>query len=190
MEGEGCDGSAPADFIGPHNTTTQTNTNMKKLLFTLTLAGALALGGQSAFAQAKKKPAEAPTAAAEKPKTAGDAAKPKADASKPLPFHTTVDSIDAAGKSFSHKNKDGKEVKNVVTAKSELKNGDKEAKFEDIKVGDEVNGTHLKKSDTEYEVVKTTYIGAPKPKAAKPAGDAKKPAGEKKPDAPAKPAAK
>lgn len=157
---------------------------MKKFLFTLTLAGALALGGQSAFAQAKKKPADAP-AAAEKPKAAGDAAKPKADASKPLPFHSVVDSIDAAGKSFSHKNKDGKEVKNVVTAKTELKNGDKEAKFEDIKVGDEVNGTRLKKSDTEYEVVKTTYIGAPKPKAAKPAGDAKKPA-EKKGEAPAK----
>ena len=170
---------------------------MKKLLFTLTLAGALALGGTSAFAQAKKKkdpnaPADAPaTAPAAAPAPAAPAtAKPKADASKPLPFHTVVDSIDASGKSFSHKNKDGKEVKNVVTAKTELKNGDVAAKFEDIKVGDEVNGTHLKKSDTEYEVVKTTYIGAPKPKAAKPAGDAKKPAGEKKPDAPAKPAAK
>ena len=161
---------------------------MKKLLFTLTLVGALALGGQSAFAQAKKKPAEAPATTEAKTKPAGEKPKAEADATKPLPFHTTVDSIDAAGKSFSHKNKDGKEVKHVVTAKSELKNGDKEAKFEDIKVGDEVNGTHLKKSDTEYEVVKTTYIGAPKPKAAKAAGDAKKPAGEKKPEATAKPA--
>ncbi len=144
---------------------------MKKFVFTFTLACALALGGQSTFAEAKKKP-DAPAPAAEKP---------KADPSKPLPFHSIVDSIDASGKSFSHKNKDGKEVKNVVTAKTELKNGDKEAKFEDIKVGDEVTGSRLKKSDTEYEVVKTTYIGAPKTKAAKPAG------GEKKPDAPAKP---
>ena len=149
---------------------------MKKLIFTLTLAGALALGGQSAFAQAKKKPAEAPAAApAEKPKAA-------ADATKPVSLHTIVDSIDTAGKSFSHKNKDGKEVKNVVTAKTDIKNGDKEAKFEDIKVGLEVNGSRIKKSDTEYEVVKITYIGAPKPKAEKPAGTEKpaKPAGEPK----------
>ena len=146
---------------------------MKKLIFTLTLAGALALGSQSAFAQAKKKPAapaDAP-AAAEKPKAA-------ADATKPMPMHTVVDSIDASGKSFTHKNKDGKEVKYVTTAKTEFKNDEKEAKFGDIKVGNEVNGMRLKKSDTEYEVVKTTYIGAPKPKAAKSEGEAKKPAGE------------
>jgi hypothetical protein len=163
---------------------------MKKLLFTLTLAAAFAVGSQSTFAQAKKKPAapaDAPAAADAKAKPAAE--KPKADASKPLPFHSVVDSIDAAGKSFTHKNKDGKEVKNIVTAKTELKNGDKEAKFEDIKVGDEVTGTRLKKSDTEYEVVKTTYIGAPKAKGAKAAGEAKKPA-EKKGDAPAKPATK
>ena len=155
---------------------------MKKLLFTLTLVGALALGGTSAFAQAKKKaaaPAEAPADTA-KPKAEGDAAKPKADASKPLPFHTVVDSIDASGKSFTHKNKDGKEVKNVVTAKTELKNGDKDATFTDIKVGEEVSGMRLKKSDTEYEVLKTTYIGAPKKKAEKPAAEGTKPAAEPK----------
>ena len=166
---------------------------MKKLLFTLTLAGALALGGQSASAaQAKKKPA----APADAPAAADAKTKPAANATKPQGFHTTVDSIDAAGKSFSHKNKDGKEVKNVVTAKTELKSDDKDVKFEDIKIGDEVTGSRLKKSDTEYEVVKTSYIGAPKPKAEKPAAggvkkpasDAKKPA-EKKGDAPAKPAA-
>ena len=151
---------------------------MKKLIFTLTLAGVLALGSQSAFAQAKKKPAapaDAP-AAAEKPKAAAE--KPKADPTKPMPMHTLVDSVDAAGKSFTHKNKDGKEVKYVTTAKTEFTNDGKPAKFEDIKVGNEVNGMRLKKSDTEYEVVKTTYIGAPKPKAAKSEGEAKKPAGE------------
>ena len=155
---------------------------MKKLIFTLTLAGALALGGQSASAQAKKKPAapaDAPAAApAEKPKAAAE--KPKADPTKPMPMHTLVDSVDAAGKSFTHKNKDGKEVKYVTTAKTEFTNDGKPAKFEDIKVGNEVNGMRLKKSDTEYEVVKTTYVGAPKPKAAKPEGEAKKPAAEEK----------
>ena len=155
---------------------------MKKLLFTLTLVAAFTLTGNSAFAQAKKKPgAPADPAAAPAEKAKGAVETPKAAAAtKPLPMHTVVDSIDASGKSFSHKNKDGKEVKYVTTAKTEFKNEDKEAKFEDIKVGNEVNGLRIKKSDTEYEVVKTTYIGAPKPKVAKPAGEAKKPAGEAK----------
>ena len=155
---------------------------MKKLLFTLTLAAAFAVGSQSAFAQAKKKPAAPAAAPAEKPKTAGEKPKTEGDTTKPVSLHSIVDSIDAAGKSFSHKNKDGKVVKNVVTAKTEIKNGDKEAKFEDIKVGDEVDGTRLKKSEGEYEVLKITYIGTPKPKAEKPAGTEKpaKPAGEPK----------
>lgn len=143
---------------------------MKKLLFTLTLAAALAVGSQSTFAETKKASAPAPV----------PAEKPKSD--KPLPMHTIVDSIDASAKSFTHKNKDGKEVKFVTTAKTDFKNDGKEAKFEDIKVGNEVNGSRIKKSDTEYEVVKTTYIGTPKPKAAKPAAPAAdtKPATEPK----------
>lgn len=169
---------------------------MKKLLFTLTLAAAFSVGSQSALAQAKKTPAapaDAPaTAAAVKPKAPAEKPKAPADPTKPMPMHTVVDTIDAAGKSFTHKNKDGKEVKYVTTAKTEFKNGEKDATFADIKVGNEVNGLRVKKSDTEYEVVKTTYIGAPKPKAekpagtekpgkgAKPAGDAPKPAGEPK----------
>ena len=121
---------------------------------------------------------------ADKAKAAVETPKAAADAIKPLPMHTVVDSIDASGKSFTHKNKDGKEVKYVTTAKTEFKNEGKDAKFGDIKVGNEVNGRRIKKSDTEYEVVSTTYIGAPKPKAEKPAGDAKKPEGEvKKPAA-------
>ncbi|MEO6786393.1 MAG: hypothetical protein ABI318_09700 [Chthoniobacteraceae bacterium] len=147
---------------------------MKKLLFTLTLAAALAAGSQTAFAEAKKKPADAPAPAP------ASAEKPKSD--KPLPMHTIVDSIDASAKSFTHKNKDGKEVKFVTTAKTDFKNDGKGAKFEDIKVGNEVNGSRIKKSDTEYEVVKTTYIGTPKPKAEKPAAPAAdtKPATEPK----------
>ena len=173
---------------------------MKKLLFTLTLAGALALGGQSAFAQAKKKPADAPaTAAAEKPKTA-DAGKPKAEGdakaktAKARGFYISADEIDAAGKSFTHVNKkDNKKVKYVVAATTEIANDGKPAKFEDIKVGDFVSGSLTSKSETENEVVKITKFG---PKAEKPPGEAKKPAGdakkpaEKKGEAPAKPATK
>ncbi|MCX6982100.1 MAG: hypothetical protein NTV08_15310 [Verrucomicrobia bacterium] len=168
---------------------------MKKLLFTLTLAGALALGGQSAFAQAKKKsaekqPAEAPAAAAEKPKAAPAAEKPKAN--KPIPMYVHADEIDAAAKTITQVAKDGKKSTNSVTATTIIENDKKTAKFEDIKVGDMVSGNRTKTGDGTYDIVKITKFGAKAEKPAggakKPAGDAKKPA-EKKADAPAKPAA-
>jgi len=64
-------------------------------------------------------------------------------------------------------------VKNVVTATTDIKNGDAAAKFEDIKVGDYVSGSRIKKSETEYEIVKISKFG---------------PKTEKKPAAPAAPA--
>ena len=45
--------------------------------------------------------------------------------------------------------------------------------FGDIKLGESVSGLRLKKSDTEYEVVKITKFGPAAPKAPKAAGDAK-----------------
>ena len=165
-------------------------TKMKKLLFTLTLAGALALGSTSAFAQAKKKaaaPAEAPAdkpkvADTAKPKAEGDAAKPKAD--KPIPMYIRADEIDLAGKTITQVNKDGKKSKNSVTATTEIKNSDKEAQLGDIKVGDYVSGNRKKTGDGTYDIVKITKFGA---KAEKPEGEVKKPASEaKKPDAEAK----
>ena len=158
---------------------------MKKLLFTLTLAGALALGGQSALAQAKKKPAAPPDAPAaapgEKPKVA-DTEKPKVEAdakaktAKNRGFYISADEIDAAGKAFTHvSKKDGKKVKYVVTATTEITNDGKPAKFTDIKVGDYVGGSLTPKSETENEVVKITKFGAKAPKAE---GEAKKPAAE------------
>ena len=148
---------------------------MKRLSTLLTIS-ALALGlSATGFAAEKKaKPAE--------PAKPAEAAKPApekvAGEGKPIPMDAEVSAIDAAGKSFSHKNKDGKEVKFVVTAKTEIKNGAAAAKFEDIKVGDWVGGMRLKKSDTEYEVLKITKFG---PKAEKKEGD-KKPEGAKKPE--------
>jgi Ni,Fe-hydrogenase III large subunit len=142
---------------------------MKKLLFSITLACALALGGQSAFAQAKKKTTEPAAPPAEKAK--GD---------KPIPMYVRADEIDAAAKTITQVSKDGKKSKNSVTATTEIKNGDKDAKFGDIKVGDMVSGNRHKTGDGTYDIVKITKFG---PKAEKPAGD-------KKPEAPAKPKAK
>ncbi len=130
---------------------------MKKLIFSLTLGIAFAFA-TPAFAQAKKKPAAAPEA------PAAPAAPVKADAAKPMkanPMYTQVDEIDAAGKSFTHVNKDGKKVKHTVTATTEIMNEMKPAKFEDIKIGDTVSGLRLKKNadGTEYDVVKITKFG-------------------------------
>ncbi len=151
---------------------------MKKLLFTLTFGLAL-VASPAAFAQAKKKeaakPAEAPTApaapAAPAAAPAADAKKPDAKAAKPIPMNSRADEIDAAGKSFTQVNKDGKKVKHIVSATTEIMQGEAAAKFEDIKVGDTVAGLRNKKNadGTEYEVVKITKFGPKAPKADKPA---------------------
>jgi hypothetical protein len=95
-------------------------------------------------------------------------------------MNSRADEIDAAGKSFTQVNKDGKKVKHIISDTTEIKNGDAAAKFEDIKVGDTVSGLRNKKNadGTEYEVVKITKFGAKAPKAEKKAGDkpAEKPA--------------
>ena len=139
---------------------------MKQILFSLTLGLALSVG-PSAFAQAKKKEAAKPAAAPAAPAApAADAKKDDAKAAKPQPMNARADEIDAAGKSFTQKTKEGKLVKHIVTATTEIKNGDAAAKFEDIKAGDTVAGLRTKKNadGTEYEVVKITKFG---PKAEK-----------------------
>ena len=154
---------------------------MKKL-FTLMTVAAFAFGPGSMAAE-KKAPAEkAGDAAKKEVEKPADAAKEASGEAKPMPMHARADSVDAAGKTFTTKRKDGVELKHVVTDKTEIKNGEVAAKFEDIKAGDFVNGLRLKKSDTEYEVVKITKIGPAPEKKAKVEGDKKpeeKPADKK-----------
>ena len=144
---------------------------MKKLLTILTLT-AFAAFPATTFAAAKKEAAPAATPAPKPAATPAPKA-PEPKAAKPMPMYSEVAAIDVAAKSFTHKNKDGKEVKFTLTDKTEIKNGADAAKFEDIKVGDYVSGTRLKKSETEYEVIKISKFG-PKTekKAAAPAGAA------------------
>ena len=146
---------------------------MKKL-FTIVAVTALGLALPSgSFAAAKTKPSATPSAT--------PAATP--GAAKPIPLYSQVTSIDAAGKSWTHKNADGKEVKFVVTDKTEItQKGNVPAKFEDIKVGDWVSGVRLKVSETEYEVKKITKFGpkTEKPEAGATPGAPAKP-GDKKP---------
>lgn len=138
---------------------------MKKILSILAVATLVATFPAASFA---KKAAAASPAPGATP-----AATPAA--AKPIPLYSEVSSIDAAGKSWIHKNKDGKEVKFVVTATTDIKQAGAPAKFEDIKVGDWVSGLRKKTSDNEYEVVKITKFGpktGEKPAAATPAPDA------------------
>ena len=151
---------------------------MKKLLTILTLTAFAALPATTFAAPKKETPATTPAA---KPVET----KPAAPASKPLPMYAKVDAIDAAAKTFSHNNKDGTVVKFVVTDKTEIKNGEADAKLEDIKVGDTVSGSRVKISATEYEVVKITKFGAAVVKGKKAEGE-KKADTEKKDEAPKK----
>lgn len=155
-------------------------------LLTLTIVAAFGLSLPTlAFAQEKKKKTEAaPAAGAKKPAAAGAPAAPAKKApAKAIPMYVRADSIDAAGKSFTMKTKEGKEIKHMLSETTEIKNGEAAAKLEDIKEGDWVSGSRMKKSDTEYDVVKITKFG-PKPEA-KDAKGAKKEAPkaeEKTPD--------
>jgi hypothetical protein len=132
----------------------------KATLLIIVAALAFGLPAVSSAAEKKMKAADAPKSEEAKPKEA----KPAGD--KPMPMHFKVDAID--GTTFTHTNKDGTVVKCVATDKTEVANDGKPAKLKDIKVGDTINGLRLKKSPTEYEIVKITGFGvAPvKPKKA------------------------
>ncbi len=150
---------------------------MKQLLQIITV-GAVALTLQAGAYAAEKKAKAAPAAAETAPAAPAEGAKKPAaapGAPKPIPMFSRVDAIDTKAQTFTNKRKDNTEVKHVITATTEIKNGEAAAKFEDIKVGDTVSGLRLKKSETEYEVVKITKFGVAPPKA-------KKADGEKKPE--------
>lgn len=173
---------------------------MKKLLFTLTLAAALALGGTSAFAQAKKKPAEAPDDKAKaveagKPAAGGDTAKPKAEgeAAKPkrdtIPYYGDVAAVDSKARTITLKAKDptkGRVFKVTDATKIVKVTGEAEAPaaLADVKADAYITGTYKKDADGSLEAIKVT-LGKTKPAktegaAKKPEGEAKKPAAEPK----------
>ena len=145
---------------------------MKQLLSILTL-GAFAFVIPVSGLAAEKKAKPAPAA---EPAPAEGAKKPAAEpgAAKPIPMFIRVDGIDAATKTFTNKKKDGTEVKLMITPATTIMNGEAAAKFEDIKVGETISGLRMKKSASEYEIVKITKFGIALPK--------EKKADDKKPD--------
>jgi len=158
----------PAAWIAFREDTQNPNNQMKHLT-SLNVIAAIALGlSTGSFAADMKPKKEAPasgTVSAADPKKAPDApsAAPAAPAApakpRPLPMNSRADSIDHTNKTFTMKRKDGVEVKHVLSATAEIKNGDSPATFADIKKGDWVAGSRFKHSETEYEVVKITKFG-------------------------------
>lgn len=94
------------------------------------------------------------------PQPAGE--KPAAPSAKPLPMNSRADEIDLVARTFTHHTREGKKVKHVITDGTLIKQGDAPAKLEDLKVGDMVAGSRMKRNadGTEYEVIKITKFRA------------------------------
>lgn len=145
---------------------------MKHILPSMTVLAALTFA-VPAFAAEKK---SAKPAAVEE--TAPKADEEKPTSTKPLPYRGTVAAVDAAAKTFTTKNKDGKENVFHVTDKTVIMKDKSSATFADIKEGEAVRGTRIKKGDQNWEAVKV-LIGAkaaaePKTESAKPTAEGKK----------------
>jgi hypothetical protein len=158
---------------------------MKRLITLLSLSAiALALPVSSIAAEKEKAAAGAKKAtekAVSDTKAAAEKAVADVTGAKPIPMHVRADAIDAKAGTFTMTRKDGVQVKHVVTDKTDIKNGEAAAKLADIKPGEFVNGLRVKKSETEYEVVKITKFGPAPDKEAPPAvGEAPKEKKEKK----------
>lgn len=126
----------------------------------LTIMAAL-LGLTLAAFAAEPKTDPAPTPKTETP------VKPAAPkAGKEVPMNHKVDEVDTTAMTFSYTTAKGAKVVNKLTDKTTITQEGKPAKFTDIKAGDMIAGTRIKKSDTEYEVVKITKFGPPKEKKA------------------------
>ena len=150
---------------------------MKKLL-TLTLATALSLP-LCAFAAPAKKEAAAPAAPAKPAEVQKPDAAPAEKSTKPFPYHGDVAAADAAAKTFTFKNKDGKERLFTVTDKTEIEKEGAKADFAAITVGAYAAGRCTKTAEGKFEAVSVKIGPKPAPKAKNPAA---KPA-DAKPDA-------
>lgn len=128
---------------------------MKKVTMFAVMA-AIAFAAPVHAAEKVKK--EAAKLASEATAAAPAAGEPqKTDTAKPLPFQGKVASVDASAKTFTTKNKDGKEHVFTVTDKTQITKADGSAgKFDDIKVDEAVRGSRLKTGENKWEAVKVS----------------------------------
>jgi hypothetical protein len=90
----------------------------------------------------------------------GGAAAPARDSAsvRTLPMRIRVDAIDTQQTVLITERKDGVRIRSVVTDRTEIRNGLAVAGFAEIKVGDMVNGSRMKRAKDEYEVLSITKI--------------------------------
>jgi hypothetical protein len=154
-----------------------------KLITTIITLTAIALASPSYAKKSAAKPAAEKAKPTEPAKPADKSADEKPAEAKPIPYMAKVASVDAAAKTFTTKNKDGKENVFTVTDKTQITKGDAPATFEDIKANEIVRGTRVKTGEAKWDAVKV-MIGPKEasPKGKKGAAEAK-PAASKTPDA-------
>jgi len=122
---------------------------MKIKILTLSLACVIALGGAFHL--------EAATAASPSPEPA-----PTAPA-RPIPFNGKIFAVDKAAKTFSTQNKEKKIRIFEINAETKIAKNNKPATFDDLKDGDEIRGSALKKGDGRFDVLSVNIGPRPDP---------------------------
>lgn len=137
---------------------------MKKELFTLISTAVLAFGlpAHSRGAEAPASPA-APAAPAKAAEAADgeEADSPQAGPTRALPYHGDVAAVDAASRTFTFKNKDGKERVFRVSDTTSIMAGGAKADFSAITMGAYATGQYSKAADGKLEAISVKI--APKP---------------------------
>ena len=110
---------------------------MKINLLTLGVAGAIALTAAPSL-KALPSPAASNTP-------------PGTKSSRPLPFNGKIYAIDPAARTFSTQNKEKKIRVYSITPETTLTRKNSPARFEDLKIGDEVRGMAEPKGNGRYE---------------------------------------
>ena len=120
---------------------------MKIKIVTLFTAGLVALGCDARLRAAAKEEASASPA----PTTAAS--------TRPIPFNVTIFAVDKAAKTFSTQNKEKKIRVFAITPETKITKSAKPAGFEELKAGENVRGSALKKGEGHFDVL-SAEIGA------------------------------
>ena len=78
---------------------------------------------------------------------------PTAPSTRPIPYNGTIFTVDKTGRSFSTQNKERKIRVFAVTSETKITKNNKPASFDDLKAGDDIRGTALKKGEGRFDVI-------------------------------------
>jgi len=143
---------------------------MKIKFLTISLAGIIALGFTFQAEAASKEDATA------SPSPVATSTAP----ARPIPFNGKIFSIDKVAKTFSTQNKEKKIRTFEITTETKITRNNKPANFEDLKDGEEIRGSAMKKGDGRFDVLSVNIGPRPDPaKGAPSASPANSPTGRK-----------